>query len=73
LLSGVLFLLVLLLLLLTLQALPPMVVTYRLAGVDGEATEDTVETLQDSAAQVSALLLILTSLLTVNANFQLHQ
>jgi E3 ubiquitin-protein ligase UBR4 len=50
-----------------------MVVTYRLAGVDGEATEDTVETLQDSAAQVSALLLILTSLLTVNANFQLHQ
>jgi E3 ubiquitin-protein ligase UBR4 len=34
------------------QALPPMVVTYRLAGVDGEATEDTVETLQDSAAQV---------------------
>jgi E3 ubiquitin-protein ligase UBR4 len=30
-----------------------MVVTYRLAGVDGEATEDTVDTLQDSAAQVT--------------------
>lgn len=30
-----------------LSALPPMVATYRLIGVDGEATEDTVETLED--------------------------
>ncbi|CAN0001754.1 unnamed protein product, partial [Phaeothamnion confervicola] len=31
-------------------ALPAMVVTYRLAGVDGEATEDTVDVLDDAAA-----------------------
>lgn len=33
-----------------LAALPPMVVTYRLTGVDGEATEDTVATLDDPDA-----------------------
>lgn len=33
-----------------LSALPPMVVTYRLTGVDGEATEDTVTTLEDPEA-----------------------
>ena len=33
-----------------LSALPPMIVTYRLTGVDGEATEDTVSTLQDPEA-----------------------
>lgn len=32
------------------SSLPPMVVTYRLAGVDGEATEDIVETLNDPDA-----------------------
>jgi hypothetical protein len=32
------------------SALPPMVVTYRLVGVDGEATEDLVETLADPEA-----------------------
>ena len=32
------------------DALPPMVVTYRLTGVDGEATEDTVSTLVDPEA-----------------------
>ncbi|CAN0370208.1 unnamed protein product, partial [Hapterophycus canaliculatus] len=30
------------------QALPAMMVTYRLAGVDGEATEEVVDTLADS-------------------------
>jgi len=30
--------------------LPPMVITYRLTGVDGEATEDTVTTLDDPEA-----------------------
>ena len=35
------------------SALPPMVVTYRLAGVDGEATEDMVETLEDPEAPAS--------------------
>jgi E3 ubiquitin-protein ligase UBR4 len=39
------------------DVLPPMTVTYRLAGVDGEATEEVVETLTDSAAQVCAQLL----------------
>jgi hypothetical protein len=34
------------------SALPPMVVTYRLAGVDGEATEDLLETLIDPEAPV---------------------
>jgi hypothetical protein len=29
------------------EALPPMIVTYRLAGVDGEATEEVVESLAD--------------------------
>lgn len=33
-----------------LSALPPMILTYRLIGVDGEATEDTVNTLQDPEA-----------------------
>jgi hypothetical protein len=33
-----------------LAALPPMIVTYRLTGVDGEATEDTVTRLQDPEA-----------------------
>ena len=33
-----------------LSALPPMMVTYRLTGVDGEATEDTVTTLEDPEA-----------------------
>jgi hypothetical protein len=33
-----------------LAALPPMIATYRLAGVDGEATEDTVHTLVDPEA-----------------------
>jgi len=33
-----------------LAALPPLVITYRLAGVDGEATEDTVNTLVDPEA-----------------------
>ena len=33
-----------------LSALPPMILTYRLIGVDGEATEDTVSTLQDPEA-----------------------
>lgn len=32
------------------DALPPMVVTYRLTGVDGEATEDTVSSLVDPEA-----------------------
>mmetsp|Transcript_24340 Transcript_24340/g.36776 ORF Transcript_24340/g.36776 Transcript_24340/m.36776 type:complete len:1632 (-) Transcript_24340:3-4898(-) len=32
------------------SALPPMVITYRLAGVDGEATEDMCETLNDPEA-----------------------
>jgi len=32
------------------EALPPMVMTYRLTGVDGEATEDTVSTLKDPEA-----------------------
>lgn len=32
------------------SALPPMVITYRLAGVDGEATEDICETLNDPEA-----------------------
>jgi E3 ubiquitin-protein ligase UBR4 len=32
------------------SALPPMVVTYRLAGVDGEATEDLLESLIDPEA-----------------------
>ena len=32
------------------SALPPMVVTYRLAGVDGEATEDHVSSLEDPEA-----------------------
>jgi hypothetical protein len=32
------------------SALPPMVVTYRLVGVDGEATEDNVEQLNDPKA-----------------------
>jgi hypothetical protein len=36
------------------SALPPMVVTYRLAGVDGEATEDLVETLNDPEAPLSS-------------------
>jgi len=34
-----------------LAALPPLVVTYQLADVDGEATEDTVNTLIDPEAQ----------------------
>eukprot|EP00957_Ditylum_brightwellii_P137981 10519550-Ditylum_brightwellii.AAC.1 len=33
-----------------LSALLPMIITYRLTGVDGEATEDTVSTLQDPEA-----------------------
>jgi E3 ubiquitin-protein ligase UBR4 len=33
-----------------LAELPPMVITYRLTGVDGEATEDTVTTLEDPEA-----------------------
>ena len=33
-----------------LSALPPMIVTYRLAGVDGEATEEIVSTLEDPEA-----------------------
>ena len=33
-----------------LQVLPAMVVTYRLAGVDGEATEEVVDNLSDSDA-----------------------
>ncbi|KAL3926444.1 MAG: hypothetical protein SGBAC_013471 [Bacillariaceae sp.] len=33
-----------------LSALPHMILTYRLIGVDGEATEDTVNTLQDPEA-----------------------
>lgn len=33
-----------------LAALPPMIVTYRLTGVDGEATEDTVTSLEDPEA-----------------------
>ncbi len=33
-----------------LTALPPMIVTYRLTGVDGEATEDTLSTLEDPEA-----------------------
>jgi len=32
------------------ESLPPMVATYRLAGVDGEATEDTVDVLADPEA-----------------------
>jgi len=32
------------------EALPPMVMTYRLTGVDGEATEDTVSSLKDPEA-----------------------
>lgn len=36
------------------SALPPMVVTYRLAGVDGEATEEIVSTLQDPEASSSS-------------------
>lgn len=36
------------LLLYTIQALPAMMVTYRLAGVDGEATEEVVKSLADS-------------------------
>ncbi|CAM9374506.1 unnamed protein product [Chrysoparadoxa australica] len=32
------------------EALPPMLVTYRLAGVDGEATEEVLDSLSDSAA-----------------------
>lgn len=35
------------------SSLPPMVVTYRLAGVDGEATEDLVETLNDPEAPLT--------------------
>ena len=31
----------------SISSMPPMVVTYRLAGVDGEATEDVVEALSD--------------------------
>lgn len=38
-----------------LAALPPLVVTYRLAGVDGEATEDTVSTLVDPEAPSDAM------------------
>ena len=38
-----------------LAALPPLVVTYRLAGVDGEATEDTVNTLVDPEAPSDAM------------------
>ncbi|CAB9510970.1 Auxin transport protein BIG [Seminavis robusta] len=38
-----------------LSALPPLVVTYRLAGVDGEATEDTVSTLVDPEAPSDAM------------------
>jgi hypothetical protein len=34
--------------------LPPMVATYRLAGVDGEATEDTIRELVDPDAPVAA-------------------
>jgi len=37
-----------------LSALPPMVITYRLAGVDGEATEDQVETLVDPEEPISS-------------------
>lgn len=37
-----------------LAALPPMIVTYRLTGVDGEATEDTVTTLDDPEAPSEA-------------------
>lgn len=37
-----------------LSALPPMVVTYRLAGVDGEATEEIVSTLEDPEAPSSS-------------------
>jgi hypothetical protein len=37
-----------------LSALPPMVVTYRLTGVDGEATEDTVSALADPEAPEDA-------------------
>jgi hypothetical protein len=33
---------------------PPLIVTYRLAGVDGEATEEVVETLGDEEHDVSA-------------------
>ena len=38
-----------------LAALPPLVVTYRLAGVDGEATEDTVNALVDPEAPSDAM------------------
>jgi len=38
-----------------LAALPPLVVIYRLAGVDGEATEDTVSTLVDPEAPSDAM------------------
>jgi hypothetical protein len=37
-----------------LSELPPMVVTYRLTGVDGEATEDTVTTLEDPEAPLQS-------------------
>lgn len=36
------------------SSLPPMVVTYRLAGVDGEATEDIVSSLEDPEAPSSS-------------------
>ena len=37
-----------------LDSLPPLLVTYRLAGVDGEATEENVESIVDpDEAQVS--------------------
>jgi len=37
-----------------LASFPPMVITYRLAGVDGEATEDTVDDLDDPEAPSQA-------------------
>ena len=36
------------------EALPPMVMTYRLTGVDGEATEDTVSSLVDPEAPLES-------------------
>lgn len=37
------------------EGLPPMQVTYRLAGIDGEATEDRVESLTDESQTEAAI------------------